>query len=661
MSRLLKFFKTIWTSKVTTAALLLVGAGGFAASILYSLGPPAPAKVMVRFAFSVVVFAHVLTVYPGHFRRVLFGSKERLVDLRDREKASPSFYLMSGAVLTAGFLARVWSLASFLDVDEPKWLIYRIPDFFNNLLAFAWQDLLISDKPGVTLAWLTEVGLLFTNKEGNGLNLARPELLLASRLPLVIANILLLFWLTSLVRRATKSEPVALLFLVLTSTNPTIMGMARVVNPDSISWFFPLATALAFFLYLRENRPWDLAVCGFLFACGVLNKFNMLIILPFLPILAVVYYLFLEPKPDRLFFKNTAAAIARVYLAGWIFATILWPYLILAPWQYLNLTLLKPMIKPLALPLLVTLLVFWVFNDALEKGLQRSSRFLKTSALIASSTISLALIGAMIRSTPSLPSVERGTKVMAPFAKLVINNYYFHIYSQTTLTVILYVLALIGLAAATLPRNKPTPSLSLGLISVLFVLFYLTGSAATHHLTSPRYQIPVFPAVALLISAILVPIVARVAGAKFVKVSLAGATILSFALVLPFAPYYLLHHNNFLPVGRLVFDGAGIGGYEAAQYLNKKPNAKKIRAFTSYPGFGGFFVGQTIPRDGDPFNPPVDYLVIFQQSAKQTIIGSNPKTDYYWRHQAKDEWQMLVNRVPVVKIVKYPKPSPSDQ
>ncbi|MDP1808518.1 MAG: hypothetical protein Q8L35_03170 [Actinomycetota bacterium] len=652
MNRLLKFFKTIWTSKITTAAFLAIGLGALAVSVLYNFGPPSPTKVMVRFAFSLVFFLHIFTVYPRQLKYRLLGTEDGLLRSRERSPASLPFYLLSTAVLAVSFLARVWHLTKFLTVDESKWLIFRVPGFFSNLLAFNWQNLLISDKPGITLAWITEAGLLFTNKEGNGLNMADPQLLLASRLPLVIANILLLFWLTSLVRRATKSEPAALLFLVLTATNPTIMGMAPIVNPDSISWFFPLATVLAFFLYLRECRPWDLAICALIFTGGVLNKFNTLIILPFLPIMAILYYLFTEPKPAG-FFKAAAAAIARLYLLGWLIATCLWPYLLLAPWQYLDQTLLRPVVKPLSIPIIVCLLIFWFFNDAVEKGLQRFDKTLKTGILIAAPLVSLAAIGATVWLTPVLPSVEKATKVQAPFFRLVINNYYYHLYSQTTLTVVLYAIALLALAAIALKPGESSPALPLSIVSVLFILFYLGGSAATGHITSPRYQIPVFPAVGLLVVGAFMPAMTAVGRAWLARAAVVGVAIVNFALVLAFAPYYLFYHNYFLPPGKLVFEGWGLGGYEAAQFLNEKPGAKKMRAYATYGGFDNFFVGQPLRRDEDPFNPPVNYLVIFEQSPARVMLGNDPATDAYWRRQAKPEWEWVVNGVPIVKVVKF--------
>src|SRR3990172_4083732 len=167
VGQLLRFFKTIWTAKATT-----------------------PAKVVARFAFTLLFFAHVLTVYPARIKHLLLGTEGRIRTAAERVQTGPLFYVLAGLILGAGFLARLWRLTPFLTVGESKWLVFKIPTFFNELIALNWHKLLISDKPGITLAWLTELGLLFTDKEGNGLYLADPNLLFFSRLPLIVANIL---------------------------------------------------------------------------------------------------------------------------------------------------------------------------------------------------------------------------------------------------------------------------------------------------------------------------------------------------------------------------------------------------------------------------------------------------------------------------------------
>ena len=619
-----------------------------------NFGQPSPTKVIIRLCFTLLFATHLLTVYPAFFKKLLFGTEERILPSIKFPRLTDSFYLPAIGILIVSFFARLYRVTEFLTVDESKWLVNRVPTFFTELMSFNWQNLLISDKPGITLAWLVKIGLIFTNKEGSYEFMSTPELLLAGRLPLIIANIAFLFGLAILVKRVMKSNMAALLFLALTATNPNIMGMATIVNPDSIGWFFPLATILLFFLYLRDRRPWDLALVSLVFAGGALNKFNALVVLPFLPLFAVLYFIFAETN-SKDYFRFAAKGIARMYILAWGISTVLWPYLLLAPQQYLKQTLLRPVIKPLFIPIILSLVLFAVFGDAIGAFLTKQNSRIKRAILIGVPAISLILIAMtfwMTPGTPGLPSVAKGTNVDAPFIDLVFSNYYYHVYSQTTLTLALYLIATILVVSYAFRLKKVDVFQSLSVVSLLFILSYLAGSAATGHITSPRYQIPVFPVVSLLIATTIIPWVEALDRKKLLMSGVAVATVVNFALVIPFAPYYLFYNNDALPKGKLVFDGWGLGGYEAAQFLNNLPNAEKLTVYASYPGFSGFFKGQSLGMKEDPFSKSVDYMVIFKQSDNRIIIGEDLEKNLLWRHDVKPEYQLIYNGVPVVKVVK---------
>ena len=647
MKRLLSIFR----HRLTTAAFLALAAVAFVASQALSFGGPSPAKVVVRVVFVSLFLFHLLTVYGGPIKKLLFYTDGPLRPARPGQRAGTRFYALAGFIMTAAFFTRTFRLTQFLTADESKWLVNRIPRFFSDLLAFNWHNLLISDKPGITFSWIVEAGLVFTDKEGSGVLLGDPGLLFWSRLPLVVANILLLVWLTYLVRRATKSEAAALIVLALTATNPTIMGMSAIVNPDSLSWFFPLAAVLIFVVYLRERYPWDLAQGALLFALGVLNKFNFLSVLPFLPLVAVVYFVF-DDRDDPGFFKLAAGVMVRLYLLSWFVAIFIWPYLLLAPQQYILHTIGRPIIRPFLVPIGLGLILFAFFGDSLARRLTPLKAVARRLALAGPALVSLALIALTIKMTPGLPSIAKTTMVEADLPSLLMNNYFYHFYSQTTVTIILYVLALIVLLAAGARREAGGDGRLLSAVALLFILGYLVGSAATDHITSARYQIPVFPAVGLFIADSFRHLAA---GVKVRQASLAaGAVALAnLALVWPFAPYYLLHHNHFLPAGKVLFEGWGLGGYEAAAYLNKKPNAGKMTVYASYSGFSYFFRGKALDREENPYDSPVDYLVLFKQGEMKSVIAGDPAKDRYWRRQAKAEFEMLVNGVPLVKVVKF--------
>lgn len=59
-------------------------------------------------------------------------------------------------------------------------------------------------------------------------------------------------------------------------------------------------------------------------------------------------------------------------------------------------------------------------------------------------------------------------------------------------------------------------------------------------------------------------------------------------------------------------------------------------------------------RSENPFAGTVDYLVLFKQSDNHIIIGNDQVKNDYWRHQAKADFQIVINGVPIVKVIKKP-------
>jgi len=592
--------------------------------------------------------AYKTTKEEEELRSLRQTSTKEKVAIKEKREKKVAFYLLIGFILTLAAAFNFYHLTKFLTPDEEGWLVIKIPNFFQALTSFNWHNLLISDKPGITVAWLVKAGSLFTDQSLERF-VNKPQLLLWARLPLIFANIGLLFWLTLLVKKATNGSATAILFLALTATNPTIRGMTAIVNPDSISWFFPLGFLLAFYLYLKKQQATYLWQSAVIFATGTLTKFTFVIVLPFLLLFLPTYYLFNDTKQNYL--KTAIKAFFKVYILSFFLSLVLWPYLIIAPQQYLFLTFLKPLYRPVLLPTAFLLVIYYLYAQSIEKKLTPLKSFLPK---VIPLTLSLLLLGLSVltfKLTPHLPSVPKGTKVYASFSRLVVNNFYYHLYSQTTLTLLLYLLALV-LISVFIWQKKENGNLFFVIICLFFITAYLLGSALVKHQTSPRYQISIYPFVSLL-TAITASFIPKTSWQQKMGFAFFLAVV-NALLLLPFAPYYLLYHNNLLPLGKLVFDGWGLGGYEAAQYLNKKPNAKNLTVYASYEGFEQFFAGRTVLFTENPFKKrtKVAYLVIFKQGEKKILIGNNKKKNTFWRYKAPAEFQFVINKVPVVKVVK---------
>jgi hypothetical protein len=62
-------------------------------------------------------------------------------------------------VLTFNFFLGFSRLSRFSAVDEPYWTYDRTPKFWQAIKEHRWKNTKVNDKPGITVAWLSGLGL----------------------------------------------------------------------------------------------------------------------------------------------------------------------------------------------------------------------------------------------------------------------------------------------------------------------------------------------------------------------------------------------------------------------------------------------------------------------------------------------------------------------
>ncbi len=121
-----------------------------------------------------------------------------------------------------------------------------------------------------------------------------------------------------------------------------------------------------------------------------------------------------------------------------------------------------------------------------------------------------------------------------------------------------------------------------------------------------------------------------------------GTTFLSFVILgsgivflIQASPHFFVYVNDFLPKKYLIMHSWGYGGYEIAEHLNQKPNAKELTLWTDTHGVCEFFVGKCIHKTKvDVTKYKVDYIF-------QSYGGSlNPKFPY---EKVGTEWQYVID------------------
>ncbi|MBD3299817.1 MAG: phospholipid carrier-dependent glycosyltransferase, partial [Candidatus Moranbacteria bacterium] len=180
-------------------------------------------------------------------------------------------------------------------VDEPLWIAQdgRILEYWSNIKDKELWKTKVSDKPGITTAIVSGVGLIFTQKEelpekSSEFSPSPIKINTAFRLPLLIFNLLMLplffFFLSKLFDRKT-----ALFSTILIGLSPILLGMTTIVNPDALLWVFVPLSLINFLNYLKKGDNFSLYWSGIFLGLGILTKYIANILYPFFLLLIFVH------------------------------------------------------------------------------------------------------------------------------------------------------------------------------------------------------------------------------------------------------------------------------------------------------------------------------------------------------------------------------------
>lgn len=120
------------------------------------------------------------------------------------------------------------------------------------------------------------------------------------------------------------------------------------------------------------------------------------------------------------------------------------------------------------------------------------------------------------------------------------------------------------------------------------------------------------------------------------SLALVAVSLVSLILI---RPHYFIYTSDLLPKKYLLTGSWSYGGYEAAQYLNAKPNAKDLTLWSDAHGVCEFFVGKCIRKTKlDVEQYPVDYM--FRSFSGQL----SPK--FPFNRERKPEWEYTLDGRP---------------
>ncbi|NTW30072.1 MAG: glycosyltransferase family 39 protein [Candidatus Moranbacteria bacterium] len=529
-------------------------------------------------------------------------------------------------------------LGKFETTDEHLWKYDRIARYWSALARGDWNGTYINDKPGVTVALISGIGLLSEpdpkkNEMKSIGNDALYEYYAADhtevtnvrfRLPVLLFATASLSAFFLLCTQAFGSRRAALFSTALIALHPILLGMSQIINPDSFFWVFGGLSATAFLAAERTGKRIFVVLCGVLTGFALLSKYTAFSLFLFYMFALVGRLLFPEhARPDPESARRGLTNIGLVFIIAAATFALFLPASFLHP-DYLFSGIsqffqggMKRTIALLFIAVLSGSLPF-IFRRHMPVLLDRTSR-LGRPVLFGISLAFLVLIGVSVlnvwtgqRISPveSLrdasyanepnnfsfkPVMDRKTEPEpGQSAKLFLMEAYPFVFSLTPILLLSLVYASVIAIRGTL-----SPILARTFFVVTAFMFaYLASTLSAKVITNVRYSILLYPLAALVGGLAIDHALTRFASQKRQKIlfitTLSVILILGVATLWQIRPFPFSYTNILLPKTATIHDSWGHGSYEAAEYLNALPDAENVVIWSNSDTVCRFFVGHCL-------------------------------------------------------------------
>jgi hypothetical protein len=564
-----------------------------------------------------VSLRHTMT-HPKHDSLETTRSTDKVWFMRQKKSTLAILILL--IFINLGF--GTYRIAQYAAVDEALWTFGgRISKYWNNIADRDWNGTRVSDKPGVTVSIISGTGLLFETPmdyksikwENGGTSHPKNDiqkLNFALRFPILLFTVFMLPVLYFFLERLF-GERKALISTILIGTSPVLLGMSRIINPDSLLWIFSSLSLVSYFIFLKRRFFTYLYWSGIFLGLALLTKYVANILFIFFFGLIFLEYILMERKTrnsiDFIAYIKTAFLdyFVLTFVALAVFY-IIYPAVWVRPTRLLDATLLSQAFSgtwPLFIGIISFILIDqWTMKNRITKALLDTIADKKHWLITAITAIFLLSVLFVCANTLSgmhwydfeeILSSPKTSYTDVGFTGVFLGNFYplvFSIHAITFLSLIFFSVFLI--------RHSTSTSYSYrsGLYLILFILIYYLGSAVNHVATISRYQIMIFP-IAFILASIPLSIAFETLRKKISAhiTSDISAFALLIIMTLPLidsAPLYSGYNSILLPkTYHTNVKDMGDGSYEAANALNQLPDATNITIWTDKSGVCTFFVG----------------------------------------------------------------------
>jgi 4-amino-4-deoxy-L-arabinose transferase-like glycosyltransferase len=656
-----------------------------------------------HYIFQIIVGLYIVSV--GFFLIDLYHRRTKSSSLTSRlsckqwfvEQTKPILVILA-ILVVVNLSFGTYRIAQFAAVDEALWTFGgRIAKYWTNIADRDWNGTKVSDKPGVTVSIVSGAGLLFETPknykpikwEGNTYHPKNDiqKLNFALRFPILLFTVLMLPIFYFFLERLFGSKK-ALISTILIGTSPILLGMSRIINPDSLLWIFAPLSLISYFVFLKRKAFAYLYWSGIFLGLALLTKYVANIVFVFFFGLIFLEYILMNKK-DRLALdfityikKSFIHYLILTFIALAVFY-LLYPAVWVKPTRLLEATLLSQAFSS-TWPIFIGIISFifidqWTMKNKITKAILDTLADKKHWLIAFISGIFLfSILFALLNTLTGMHWYDFEAILASPkssyaitgFLGIFLGNFYpliFGIHPLACIALVIFSIFLIRHA------NIPSPTYQSGLYLIVFILLYYLGTTVNHVATISRYQIMLFPAT-LILAGIALTIALEILLAKIQRVSFAASSfvlLLITTMSLWFSvPLYSGYASALLPkTYHIDIKDMGDGSYEAAAFLNTLPDAKHITVWSDKNGVCTFFVGNCYGsfNYNNLITKNIQYVVVSsgrQSRTTKMVQGSvanlKPNVirfDQYYDQTDNLSWSLSIDNRPgnFVKVIPFVK------
>lgn len=555
-----------------------------------------------------------------------------------------------------------------LYVDEKLWTYSkekRIEKYWNNIFEQEWLKTRPSDKPGVTLAIISGIGLFWETpssfldiEEHNYSKDAFLKMLFTMRLPIIIFTALSLIAFFYLLSKLfdVKTGLIATSFIGL---SPLLIGMDRVINPDAFTWIFMSLTIISYFTYQKNNKSKYLYLTGILLGLSLLTKYITNLLIPFFLAEIFIGAILFNKKEDLpIILKKKFLDFIAIIILALITFYILYPGTWVALYRLLKGTLwsqaFEPFWKPfVAFIILFAIDIFWLNSKIFSSILLKLQKIRKSLIIIIPSIFIVSIAFVLLNVYTQMSFIDFEYFMASPktagresMVSVFFSGFYGLIFGITPLVFAGLLLSLFFIIKK-FTKNKNIVHFKNYFVwqALFFILVFYLSSALSKVVPMVRYQIIIYPLTIVLASLGFSQILQRChfdwSVAKWRNLKLKNFTTPLFLLIIivtnclilnSIKPNYFSYNSFLLPKKHIINPkDIGDGNYEVAKYLNELPNAKNLKIWSDKNGICNLFIGKCYsvehPEDFEFHGPDYDYFIISRGRESKIVRLTQQRLD----------------------------------